>query len=181
MEHMNTNSWYGYEIQSVTVSEPPDKVRAENLNTALNAIGDGLSIETSLFIYTDNTDQNYYFIETNNQVSKDTGASPSNQIKPILSFFRKQEKFGDVLAYQVISEGWWQKETGDWGWGKPKTFTKYNLLQSDDYDECIIEYFVTKNTKSSNFYNILRSSTGVDLVWDKEICNKITSNEMPEL
>ena len=51
---MNTNSWYGYEIQSVTVSEPPDKVRAENLNTALNAIGDGLAIETSLLIYTDN-------------------------------------------------------------------------------------------------------------------------------
>ena len=101
---------YSFPIQSAFTEESPDEQRKRNLDWAKGALLEGGNFSASLWVYTDGKGkepQNTYYVVTNPEIVKDTKESPMDQITPLVTMFRgKEDEFGKVLAYQVVSEVW---------------------------------------------------------------------------
>ena len=176
---------YSFPIQSAFTEESPDEQRKRNLDWAKGALLKGGNFSASLWVYTDGKGkepQNTYYVVTNPEIVKDMKESPMDQITPLVTMFRgKEDEFGKVLAYQVVSEVWAKSfaKTGEnppieWG----------DIAKMPERQEMFLEHYVKRGFDlKTNVFDIIRDEATdsiTELVLIKDM-NSIQSDKLPQL
>lgn len=106
------NNQYTTEVNIFKRSENPhmktvSSCRKYNIDVTKDFISQGGNTVPVLFII---TDEYVYVVQLDIQMANETESSPLDQVNPIMrTLTEKDERFKDVLAYQVIGEAWMWK------------------------------------------------------------------------
>ena len=171
------NLTYSTEVNIFRRSENPNmktvsSCRTYNIDMAKDFISQGGDAQPILFII---TDEYLYFVQLDIQMASETKSSPLDQVSPIMRILiDKDERFKDVLAYQVIGEAWmWKgsKETPPLAYG--------DISSMAGRIEVLMETIVEKDIPTKyKIFEIIRERDSEKLVEFKE--NNIEDNDRME-
>lgn len=171
------NDKYTTEVQIFKRSDNPHmktvtSCRNYNIDVTKDFITQGGSTHPVLFIV---TDEHMYFIQLDTMMANSTKSSPLDQVNPIMrTLIEKDERFKDVLAYQVVGEAWMWKGSKDM---PPLSYGDISTMASRV--EVLMETTVEKDVPTKyKIFEIIREQDSEKLVGFKE--NDIADSESME-
>ena len=168
---------YTTEVQIFKRSENPNmktvsSCRDYNIDVTKDFITQGGDAQPILFII---TDEHMFFVQLDTKMASETKSSPLDQVEMIMKMLvKKDERFKDVLAYQVVGEAWmWKgsKETPPLAYG--------DISSMAGRIEVLMETIVEKDVPTKyKIFEIIRERDSEKLVEFKE--NNVEDNDRME-